>query len=220
VRRRLAATILLFAAARASADDAPSADAIRAARTHVLSRSEFRYAAPEGKSFVEEIWGGWTEWLHRFYAAYPTLVAVAFCALALLLIALVAHIVWTLRMARRAEWEVDAAIDLDAALRRGDPAPFRARAVEHAAAGRLVDAVRDLYAALLLTLDRKDVVRYARHKALLDYRIEAARDADAVATLDLFAATYHPGSFGRRPPDRAHFDELLAALDRVAGTPR
>ena len=50
--------------------------------------------------------------------------------------------------------------------------------------------------------------------------IDAARDVDAARALDRFAATYHPGSFGRRPPDRAHFDELVAALDRVAGTAR
>src|SRR6185295_16440711 len=97
-----------------------------------------------------------------------------------------------------------------------DAAPFRARALAHAAAGRLDEAVRDLYAALLLTLDRRGAVRFASHKALLDYRMEAARDPEAARVLDLFAGTYHPGSFGRRPPDRARFDELFAALDRVA----
>ena len=76
--------------------------------------------------------------------------------------------------------------------------------------------MRDLYTALLFTLDRRGSLRYARHKALLDYRMESARDAASSRTLDLFAGTYHPGSFGRRPPDRAHFDELLAALDALA----
>jgi hypothetical protein len=220
MRRFAAAALLLVVARTASADGAPSAETIRAARDAVMSRPEFRYGAPRQKSFVEELWDGFADWLGAFRAAHPTLFLVVFAALAALLLAIVAHIVWTIRAAREARWSDVAAGDIDAAMRRGDAAPFRARAVEHAAAGRFDEAVRDLYAALLLTLDRRGAVRYASHKALLDYRIEAARDVDAARTLDLFASTYHPGSFGRRPPDRARFDELLDALDRVAENAR
>jgi hypothetical protein len=220
MRRFAAAALLLVVARTAHADGAPSAEAIRAAKDAVMSRPEFHYDAPRGKSFVEELWNSFGDWLERFREAYPTLFTAIFFALAGVLLALVAKIVWMLRVARQEEWRVDAAVDLDAAVRRGDAAPFRARALDHAAAGRFDEAVRDLYAALLLTLDRRGVVRYASHKALLDYRIESARDADAARTLDLFASTYHPGSFGRRPPDRAHFDELLDALDSVAETAR
>jgi len=218
MRRFAAAAALLFVSDAACADDAPSAETIRSAKSAVMSRPEFRYGAPPRKSFIEELWDDFARFLAGFKEAYPALFYVFFAAAAALLVVIVAHIVWTLRVARRAQWREDDAADLDAAMRRGDPAPFRARAVDHAAAGRLDEAVRDLYAALLLTLDRRGAVRYASHKALLDYRIEAARDVDAARTLELFAATYHPGSFGRRPPDRAHFDELLGALDGVAGT--
>jgi len=218
VRRLAASVALLFVAARtARAEGAPSADAIRAAKNSVMSRPEFDYGPPPSKSFVEELWDEWVQWLGKFKEAYPTLFIVFVSVLSLALVLLLAHIVWTLRLARRAQWNEDAGPDLDDAMRRGDPSPFRAHALEHAAAGRFDEAVRDLYAALLLTLDRRGTVRYAAHKALLDYRIEAARDAAATRTLEQFAQTYHPGSFGRRPPDRAHFDELLGALDRVAG---
>jgi len=215
MRRGAALAALTIAAATALAGDAPSADAIRAARGRVLERPEFRYAAPRAKSFIEEMWIAFQEGLAGLARAHPTLFVWLFVGLAVALVGLVAHIVWTLRMARAAQWQGDAAADLDAAMLHGDPAPFRARAVGHASAGRFDDAVRDLYAALLLTLDRRGALRYAPHKALLDYRMEAARDAEAVRTLDLFAGTYHPGSFGRRPPDRSHFDELLRALDAV-----
>lgn len=215
-----ASALLLFAAGAARADDAPSAATIRSAKSAVMSRAEFRYGPPPRKSFIEELWDDFAHFLAGFKEAYPTLFYAFFAAAAALLVVVVAHIVWTLRAARRAQWREDDAADLDAAIRRGDPAPFRARALDHAAAGRFDEAVRDLYAALLLTLDRRGAVRYASHKALLDYRIEAARDVDAARTLELFAATYHPGSFGRRPPDRAHFDELLDALNAVAETAR
>lgn len=219
MRRGLVWTLLLLTARTAAAEGAPSADQIRAARDVVMSRPEFRYGAPPERSFVEELWDEFVDLLAGFKDSYPTIFQCAVWAAAVVLLLLVAHIVWTLRAMRQTEWVEDAA-GLDAAMRRGDPAPFRARALEHASGGRFDEAVRDLYAALLLTLDRRGAVRYASHKALLDYRIEAGRDADAARTLDLFAATYHPGSFGRRPPDRAHFDELLAALDRVAEAAR
>jgi hypothetical protein len=216
VRRAAAAAVLLVAAGAARAGDAPPAVAIREAGRRVLARPEFRYEAPRAKSLLEEVWDAFSDGVSGFTRNHPTAALVVFAGLAVLLVALVAHVVWTLRMARTARWQDEAAAGDDAAMRRGDPAPFRARAAEHAAAGRLDEAVRDLYAALLLTLDRRGSLRYASHKALLDYRMEAARDGAAARTLDLFAATYHPGSFGRRPPDRAHFDELTRALDAVA----
>jgi hypothetical protein len=212
----LAGTAALLLAAAASAGDAPSADAIRKAAHEVLSRPEFRRGTTKPASLLEELWEWWSSLLGDLHAQHPYLFFAAIGALTLLLIALIIHIAWTLRAARQAAWQGLPDADLEAAIRRGDPAAFRARAVAHADAGRFENAVRDLYAALLLTFDRRGALQYAPHKALLDYRIEAARDAHVVGTLDAFASVYHPGSFGRRPPDRAHFDALLAELDRVA----
>lgn len=218
-RRSAAAAAVAMLTGVAWAGD-ESAAAIRAARDAVFRLPEFRYGEPARPSFLSEWFEAFQEFQRRFIDEHPLAATVVFVGLAALLVALVAHIVWTLRMARQAEWLSQDDGRIESAMRRGDPAPFRARAVDHAAAGRFDEAVRDLYAALLLTLDRRGSLRYAPHKALLDYRIEASRDAAVAGTLDLFAGTYHPGSFGRRPPDRAHFDELLAALDRAGGTPR
>lgn len=219
MRAAAAAALLVLSAATARAGDPPSAESIRSAAKEVLSRPEFRRREAETRSLVEELWNWWSGVLTDFIDQHPRLALALFIALACVLLALVAHIVWTLRLARRSEFQGLPEADLDAAIRRGDPAAFRARATAHADAGRFEDAVRDLYAALLLTLDRRGALHYAPHKALLDYRIESGGDAGVVRTLDTFAGIYHPGSFGRRPPDRAHFDALVAELDRVARTP-
>jgi hypothetical protein len=209
------------AASAALAQDLPGAERIRAVRDAVFERAEFRYGREEEEeSLLRRMLAWWSEILGDVQRDHPVLFLVGLVAATLLLVVLLVHLAWTWRVSRRSRFVEDDPDDLESALRRLDPAPFRARALDEAAIGRYEDAVRDLYTALLLTLDRRGAVRYASHKALLDYRIEAGRDADAARTLDLFAATYHPGSFGRRPPDRAHFDELLAALDRVAGAPR
>jgi hypothetical protein len=212
-RTSLGALVLSALAAAASAGDADPA-AIRAARDAVFKRTEFRYGEKAGKSFLEEWLDAYGEWVRDFYSRSPILFYAVFSGLALLLVVLVAHIVWTIRASRESEFDEGSAAET--AIRNVDPAPLRARAIGHADAGRFDDAVRDLYTALVFTLDRRGVLRYARHKALLDYEMEARRDEGALAALRRFAGVYHPGSFGRRPPDRAHFDDLLASLDRLS----
>lgn len=203
----------LTATARA-ADPIP-AEAIQKARDAVLKRPEFAYAVKEEEdSLLYRALSGFFDLLRQLQQQHPRLFLAAVIAMALLLLLLVAHIVWTIRVAGRGRHDPDR-LTLEDAVRRADPGPFRERAMELAAKGDLEGAVRALYTALLLTLDRAGTVRFARHKALLDYRIEAAADDTARETLDFFAATYHPGSFGRRPPTREQFERMVVKLDGV-----
>ena len=215
----IAALAAITCAATAFAADPPTPQAIRAARDEVFKRPEFQYqqTEPGGSSLLERLLGGWRDFILGLKESYPILFTLLMVALALVAAVLIAHLLWTWRVARQARYapEVDPR-DLEAALRRLDAAPFRALALSHAAAGRWEEAVRDLYTALLLTLDRRGALRYAGHKALLDYRIECAQDAEARAVLDRFADAYPAGSFGRRPPDAARFRDLVAALDAVS----
>lgn len=194
----------------------PDAAAIRAARHDVMTRPEFRYAELHAEP---SFWSRLAEWLHDvevgLLKANPVLFWIVASGMVLLLIILVGHMAWTVVVARRGPRRVRDPDDLAAALRHVDPAPFREAAVAHAAAGRFDEAVRDLYVALLLTLDRRGSLRYAPHKALLDYRMETSKDPDARAVLGRFAVAYPPGSFGRRPPRAATFEELLAAVDAL-----
>ena len=218
VLRALALAGPALAAAAAFGADPPDAGKIRAARAVVLARPEFRYAEPvKSDSWLDRILAWWQTVVVDFQTAHPVLFVVLIAAAGLVLVAILAHLAWTWRVARSAKFAADDPRDLEAALRRLDPEPFRKRALDEAAAGRFEDAVRDRYTALLLTLDRRGTARYAGHKAFLDYRIESAGDAAARAALDRFADAYPPGSFGRRPPDPAHFEGLVRTLDGLAG---
>ncbi len=198
-----------------AAEPIPS-DAIVNARDKVFARPEFaRLLEPDEPSALVSALGKFANWLWEMQQAYPLVFWSVFVLLLLLALLLLAHVLWTIRVAGRTDFAA-AELALEDAVRRADPAPFRKRAVELAEAGDLEGAVRALYTALLLTLDRKGTLRFARHKALLDYRIECDSETEARATLDFFAGTYHPGSFGRRPPTREQFDRLLGALDGVA----
>lgn len=216
-----AAAVACLAATAALAGDPPDAARIRAARDSVFARPEFHYSEPtKSDSWLDRILGWWSDVVQEFQSKYPVLFVVLLAGAGALLVVILAHLAWTWRTARNSKFADDDPRDLEAALRRLDPAPFRKRALDEAAAGHYDEAVRDLYTALLLTLDRRGSIRYAGHKAFLDYRIESAADTPASAALDRFADAYPPGSFGRRPPDPARFQGLVRTLDELATGPR
>ncbi len=212
--RVLPALTLLALAGAAAARDLPSAAAVRAARDEVFARPELRAARPDEESAVLRGLRAFGELLTRFQEQHPTAFVVLVVVLAATALLLIAHLVWTVVVARSAAYDdgPDAGATLD--VRRTPAAEFRARAVRLAGAGRLDDAARELYSALLAGLAARGDVAYARHKVLLDYRLEARAD-DARAALALFAGTYLPSSFGRRPLAEERFAALLAAVDRV-----
>ena len=210
-------TALVAGAARTLFADEPVArETVLAARDRILSREEFSYAPLEAESsWLSRAFDVFGRWVAEMHALYPVAFWCTIGGLVLVLVVLVAHIVWTLRA--EAPPRRRHALDLEEALRRADPGPYRAEAVACAQRGEHEAAVRALYVALLLRFDRAGHVRFARHKAVLDYRIELAAQPDALALLDRFCTIYHPGSFGRVPPTRAAFDALLAAYDGVRG---
>jgi len=215
VRRVAAAVALLLVGATAFARDRPDRETILYARDEVFARPEFRQRTSGGEPVVMTILRAVAEYVAGFREEHPVAFLVVMGMLLLTLVILIAHIVWTIVIARRARYlpEPDLPV-LD--VRRTPPEAFRDRAVRLAREGRYEDAVRDLYTALVLTLDRRGDIRYARHKALLDYRLEARAD-DARDALVAFAGGYHPTSFGRRPLPEERFAELLARLDGVRG---
>lgn len=214
--RRAAALVVLGLAATAWAGELPPLRKLHAASDEILLRPEFVYREPEGPSLLQELIGGFARFVEDFRDQHPALYHLFLGVAVVVLVVLLAHIVWTLRVAGRGTGLKEEDLALEDAVARSDPRPFRDRAVAHADAGRLDDAVRELYLAALLALARRGTLHYARHKAFLDYRIEAASDPVGSRLLSHLGPTYHPGSFGRRPPDRATFDGLLAEVDEVS----
>ena len=213
MRRRAALAALLLLAGTAIARDLPDRRLIEEARDEVLARPEFHKVAQGGESAVLSAAAAFVKFVARFADEHPVAFTCVMILLVLTLLLLVAHIVWTIVVSRRARYLPEPELPaLD--VRRTPPDTFRDRAIRLAEEGRFEEAVRDLYAALILTLDRRGDVTYARHKALLDYRLEARAD-DARAALEAMAGGYHPTSFGRRPLPAERFRALLALLDEV-----
>ena len=206
---------LLLAARAARAGGVVERSVIEDARDEVFARPEFARAAEAGESIVVAIVHAITTFFARFAEEYPVAYVVVVLLLLATVVILVAHIVWTLAVARGARYAPEPELPhLD--LRRTAPEEFRARALRLAREGRYDEAVRDLYAALVLVLDRRGDLRYARHKALLDYRLEVRAD-DARAALAVMSDGYLPIAFGRRHLSERRFHALLGHLEQVGG---
>ena len=211
---RVAAALLLAITGPAYAAETADKATILQARDEVFARPEFYVREKKGKSFVLEAIVAVGKAVAQFKEDNPRTFTAITVILVLTLLVLIAHIVWTLAMARRAKYDDEPEVaEFD--IRRTAPQTFRDRAVALARKGRYEDAVRELYSALVLTLDARGDLAYARHKALLDYRMEV-RERDARDALDLFAGGYHPASFGRRALPQERFEALLEVLDGVS----
>lgn len=206
--------LVVSSASLAMASDAPSRQAVRKAVAEVYADERFTYRDAEDSWFSDAL-TGFAQFMADFHTTHPVLFWILLVVLLVVCLILIAHIVWTLRMANEAEFEeLEAPLgDSIAAL---NPEPFLQSADRAWRDGDRATAIRDLYAALLISLDRTGVVRYSRHKALLDYRLEARSDPGAAELLTRFEQAYHPGSFGRRPPDDATFAELRAQVGALS----
>ncbi len=225
--RRAATTALAFlsvaglSASSAFAGDPPTPEAIRAARDNVFQREEFQYGTAKPESAIGRLISRLRELTEEFQRNYPVLFLVVIVGLVLLLLAIILHMVWTIRRANRVAVRTHDEKALIEAIRKLDARPFREAAEAAAREGRFDDAVRALYAALIVALDRRGSARFASHKTLADYCAEtdAARDAEARAVLAGFEEAYPPGSFGRRPPDLATYNRLLGGVDALLNAP-
>lgn len=225
--RRAATTALAIlcvaglSASAAFAGDPPTPEAIRAARDTVFQREEFQYGAAKGESAIGRLITRLREMTEEFQRAYPVLFLVIIVGLLIVLLALIVHMVWTIRRANTVSVRRHDEKALIEAIRKLDARPFRDAAEAAAREGRFDEAVRALYAALLVALDRRGCARFATHKTLADYCAEtdAAGDADARSVLAGFEQAYPPGSFGRRPPDLATYNRLLGGVDSLLNAP-
>jgi hypothetical protein len=140
----------------------PPDEAIRAAARAVLSREEyarFRFAEslPDWLAALERWVSGYLEWTRDLALASPVLFALLIGGLCLISALLLAHIIWSLRVAMRGRPAADA-----------DPSrppvrDFAALAAQLAAQGDTLEACRSLQLACLELLIGRGALALARH---------------------------------------------------------
>ena len=140
----------------------PPDEAIRAAAHHVLSRAE--YARFRGgvslPDWLAALWDGlasYVDWTRALSVSSPGLFAMLVGGLLLLSLLLLAHIVWSLRVAMRG------APATNAGERMPSPRDFAYEAAQLAARGDTLEACRALQLACLELLIGRGALALARH---------------------------------------------------------
>jgi hypothetical protein len=154
----------------------PSDDAVRALAREILDRPEYSYWRP-GKV------GEWLEWFAKLFDTNPVLFWEIVAALALTLLAIVVHVVWTLRKGLAMTPDGGDVVRADDRPRFADEAEALARR------GRFVDASRAMQLGAIDRLVRAGHLRLGRGdpNTVLRRRLGETTLADDVRR-DLLAA--------------------------------
>jgi hypothetical protein len=233
---RLTAVVLLCGLATAAAaqhgvaaqPERPTPDVVRETVARVLSADEYTF---DDAQKPERNWlGRLAEWLAGAFASASDRLAnvsgpafwavIAACMLGLALIFY--HVFTILRRALRVRVSGPGRApgsEADGVLPR-DPAALRELAARHAREGDYRMAFRRLYAAVLVTMDRKGLVRYAADKTNWEYVREAAGSA-VQGELRTLTSVFDRKWYGREGWQTGEYDEcsrlVLSVIAEVTG---
>jgi hypothetical protein len=186
----------------------------------VLSRPEFRreqtWAAYLWEKFLQ-----WARWLAALSDSNPVLFKALIVSLVAILIALVAHIIYTmvreftsLRRPPDSARAARPARALDGIAENWTDALRLARAALDS--GDLYRAVWITHRILLSALDRRDRLKFARWKTNTDYLRECRGEDSASKTLGEITAAYERIVYAHGDFDRAQAARLMADVEAIA----
>ena len=206
---------------------AATPDEVRRATHEVLNRPEFSPAG--GLSPLEWFFkwlAGLFENLGRWAADNPGACWVLIVILAVVLAALIAHIIYTFyRVFSRSGGDKDSGREtaspfdvLEGAAR--DYQTGIRLAIEALRKGDLRRAVWIGHRVLLGLLDEQGAVAFAAWKTNTVYLGECSRSADRYALLQSLSDEYDQVVYGHRPGDAGRIGRRLAEVARIVGAPR
>lgn len=140
-------------------------------------------------------WEALRDWLLRLQEGHPTLFTVLLWTVVAVLVAILAHAAWVFLRTLRHAAAREVAAPVRAAARR-DAAWYEREAERLAAAGRHAEAVQAAFAAVVLGLDARGLVRYHPSKTPAEYAREARLDADDRRRLRDLAGQLYRFAFG------------------------
>jgi hypothetical protein len=192
-------------------------DSVRRAVETVFARPEYEWA-PTARPlhWLRDAWGRFVDWLGRLDLQHPLVYRLLFWVAVAVLIALLAHLALTAWRIYRSTVQ-PAGADVPRVERvRGLAAEHLARAEALARAGRYTEALAYRFLALLLELDRIQVLTFHPAKTPAEYVQEARLGADGRASFAGMVAQLYAHVFGAAPCDAQEYRAFGAAAGSVA----
>jgi hypothetical protein len=194
-----------------------SADSVRAVVGTVMSRAEFEWReVPAVLERLAEAWRWLMSWLGGLSQLHPVAYWLLIAGSLLVLIAIFAHVGWTLKRAfRRPERggspeEAPTVVPRDAGWHREEATRLRE-------AGRLIESLAHYFMALLLELDRREVVRFHPSKTPREYIEEVELEPVGRAAFAELVARLYAHAFGGVVCTEAELDAFARRAEELGG---
>ena len=201
----------------------PAAD-LRAGLEDILQRREYRQALAEDPvaelqrrilNRLAQVLARLFEPLGALQETNRTVFYVLVVGLTLLLLAVVAHIVLTIRAGLRATRQVRPGESRRRQPGETDPQRLRRRAGQLAAAGDFLGALRTVYIALIRHLDRAELLRYDPTRTNWEYAAQVRHLPEATAILRPFGALLDRTCYGGEPATEADYQAGVQWLEEA-----
>ncbi|MGH7530935.1 MAG: DUF4129 domain-containing protein [Gemmatimonadales bacterium] len=186
-------------------------DSLRQVVADVFTRPDYQWVERRRPLlWLANLWSRFLDWINRLAEDNPLGFDLLFAAAVVVLVLLLVHIGYVVWKVLRPRVEAGrAAAGGTAAIL--DASAHLARAEALARAGRYAEALGHRFLALVLTLERADVVRFHASKTPAEYVAEARLDDDGRSTLSGLVARLYRYLFGAAPCGEAEYQAFGAA---------
>jgi hypothetical protein len=181
----------------------------------VLSAPAYQWTETEPRlDWLARWWRTLVDWLGRFRESNPTAADLIFWGLVAVLVVIFVHGGWimyrTVRGATAAEGRAGGVSPV--AIR--DERWFQRLADTLASQGRFAEAMQAAFAALMLRLDAKGLLRYHPAKTPREYASEARLTEDSLASLKQSVGELYAHAYAGRPSSPEQYQTWLRGLWR------
>ena len=193
----------------------PTDDSLRAVLDTVLSAPAYQWTETEPRlSWLASWWRTLVDWLHQFRESNPTAADLIFWSLVAVLVVIFVHGGWimyqTVRGGTAAEGRGGGVGP--AAIR--DERWFRQLADDLASQGRFAEAMQAGFAALMLRMDAKAILRYHPSKTPREYAGEARLTDDSLRGLQDAVGQLYAHAYAGRPCSPEQYRAWRLSLER------
>lgn len=191
------------------------ADSVRRAVREVFAQPAYEWVQVTHRHWLRDLWMHLRDWLARFSTEHPLGARLLFWGSLLVLLGLLVHLGLTVWRIYRATVDRPAQGTPPPTAVPGDARSYGERAEVLARAGRYSEALAYRFLALVLELDRIEVVRFHPSKTPAEYAHEARLGAAERATLAGLVSRLYHHVFGAEPLDERGYREFGAAAGAV-----
>ena len=168
----------------------------------MFARPEYRWTERRHPlQWLVNAWNTLLEWAHRTAQHHPVMLL----PLALVLLALLAHLYWTGWKIYRSHIRPAGALRPAGTPLLADARAHLARADDLARAGRYAEALAHRFIAVVLELERVQALKFHPSKTPAEYVAEARLDEAGKGSLAGLVASLYRHLFGAQPVDAAEY---------------